>query len=219
MNSNFIRKFGVIAYKPAHDLQMALVDKVHKQAQGDVCLLLQHEPVFTLGRHASEEHVMVSQQILAKNSIDLVRTERGGEVTYHAPGQIVGYPILNLRRLQLSVVNYVAALEQVMLDVAAEFGITATRDRRNHGIWCGKQKLGSVGIAVRHGISYHGFALNVCPDMTPFCWINPCGLSGVPMTSMVELLGRRITVKEVETILAGHLNSMFSTRENRCAAC
>ena len=162
---------------------------------------------------------MVSPEKLAHNRIELVRTERGGQITFHAPGQIIGYPILDLRRLRLRVAEYVTALEQIMLDTVAEFGITATRDRRNHGIWCGDKKLGSVGIAVRHGISYHGFALNVCPDMTPFNWINPCGMAEVSMTSMVAELGRKITVQDVETVLIRHLDSCFSIPEACCADC
>ena len=219
MKNGFVKQLGIIAYGPAHDLQMTLVDRLHRREQEDVCLLLQHEPVFTLGRHASEEHIMVSPEKLAQNRIELVKTERGGQVTYHAPGQIIGYPIINLRRLKLRIADYVSALEQIMLDTVAEFGIAASRDKRNHGIWCGGKKLGSVGIAVRHGISYHGFALNVCPDMTPFNWINPCGMAEVSMTSMVEVLERKIAVQDVEAVLSRQIDSCFSIPEVFCATC
>ena len=218
MARGIVRQMGINPYTPVHDLQILLIDKLHRfEHEKDVCLLLQHEPVFTLGRHAKAHHLLMSPGQLKERGIELVHIERGGEVTYHGPGQIVCYPLLNLRRLKLRVVEYVDKLEQIMLDVVDHFGIAARRDERNHGIWYGNQKLGSVGIAVRHGISYHGMALNVSPDLTPFSWINPCGLSEVSMTSMAEILSNNDNkynlLAEVESIMARQVNAVFATSQ------
>jgi lipoyl synthase len=205
-----IEQLGLIPYGLAYDRQMQLLKKLHDgDRENDVCLVLEHPPVFTLGRNGSAEHVAVSETFLRERGIELVRIERGGEVTYHGPGQIVCYPIINLRRNKLSVVEFVKILEKIMLSVVRHFGIEANRDSRNHGIWLGDRKLGSVGIAVRHGISYHGLALNVTTDLEPFSWINPCGLTGVSMSSMENELQKSINIMEVESAVIEEISKAF----------
>ena len=197
-----IEQLGLIPYPMAYEHQMQLVKKLHEGDHGDdVCLIMEHPSVFTLGRNGSPENVTVSETFLRTHGIELIQIERGGEVTYHGPGQIVCYPIINLRRNNLSVVDFIHTLEQIMLGVVQRFGIEADRDTRNHGIWCGDHKLGSVGIAVRHGISYHGLALNVNIDLEPFSWMNPCGLTGVSMGSMESQLQQSLKIKEVESVM------------------
>ncbi len=210
-----VEQLGRVSYQSAHRRQMELVAQLHdNKGAGDVCMLLQHDPVFTLGRNAVPENVSVSESFLRARGMGLIRVERGGEVTFHGPGQIVCYLLVNLRRAGLAVVEFVRKLEQVMLDVVQRFGITAGRDSRNHGVWCGDQKLGSVGIAVRHGISYHGLALNVNIDLEPFGWINPCGLTGVSMGSMERECRRKLDIAEVERVMREVVAKAFAAKNS-----
>lgn len=204
-----VEQLGITPYRFAHDRQMELLKKLHDDQEENICLITEHQPVFTLGRNGSAENVTVSETFLKKHGVELIRIERGGEVTYHGPGQVVCYPIINLRKIGMSVVEYVHTLEQIMLNVVSFFGLKAGRDARNHGIWVGDRKLGSVGIAVRHGISYHGLALNVNPDLEPFSWVNPCGLKGVSMSSMERELQQPLDIKKVESVMIKEMNLAF----------
>ncbi len=207
---------GLIGYGEAHRRQLELVERLQRNsAEADTFLVLEHPPVFTLGRNGSPSHIVADQADLNQRQIEVVRVERGGEVTYHGPGQLVCYPIVNLKRRGLSVVDFVGLLESIMLSVVTRFGIEATTDPRNRGIWIGDRKLGSIGIAVRRSITFHGLALNVNTDLRPFSWINPCGLSGVSMTSMVEELGRQVDTAAVQELLVEQLEHTFAAdREN-----
>ncbi len=205
-----IEDCGTIPYRQAHDRQMELVEQLHRDERRDpCCLILEHPSVFTLGRNGSARHVGVEKSHLKERGIELVRVERGGEVTYHGPGQIVCYPIVSLRRVGLSVSEFVHNLEEIMLNLVRSHAIPAGRDPRNHGIWVENRKLGSIGIAIRHGITYHGLALNVNPDLEPFSWINPCGLSGVSMTSMERELGKSLAIKSIKEEMAGEIARVF----------
>lgn len=218
-----IRQMGMTPYGQAYAKQMELLACLHDGEQDDdVCLVLEHPQVFTIGRNGSSEHVSVTDSFLAARGIELIQIERGGEVTYHGPGQLVCYPLIHLRRHKLSIVDYVHKLEQIMLDVVHHFGIKANRDPRNHGIWLRDSKLGSIGIAVRHGITYHGLALNVNIDLEPFFWINPCGMTGVSMTSMKEESGQKLDIKEVKSVMVDELKGAFAApvqtrKKTRCA--
>jgi lipoyl(octanoyl) transferase len=162
-----------------------------------------------LGRRGNKEHLGVSETFLRERTIAVVPIERGGEITYHGPGQLVLYPIINLRQALLGVSNYVYLLEELMLRLAADFGVPASRDARNHGIWVGNSKLGSIGIAIRHGITFHGLALNVDLDLEPFSWINPCGLRDVGMTSLIQEGATACTMDRVKARLQHHLTEVF----------
>ena len=200
-----------MAYAEAYALQVDLVARRHQGTFAqDLILAVEHPPVFTLGRRGGREHLGVSEDFLKSRNIALVPIERGGDITYHGPGQQVLYPIIDLRRLRLSVVDYVRRLEEVMLRTAADFGITANRDCRNRGVWVGDSKMGSIGIALRHSITFHGLALNVNNDLTPFSWINPCGLLGVGTTSLARERGRDCPMDEVRTRMCGHLAEIFA---------
>jgi lipoate-protein ligase B len=174
-----------------------------------VVLLLEHPPVFTLGRRGGLDNLTVSRGFLDGANISIVQAERGGDITYHGPGQLVGYPIVHLWDAGLKVVDFVAGLEEVMLRVAADWGIPAVRSARNRGVWVGEAKLGSIGITVRRGVSFHGFALNVDVDLEPFCWINPCGLKGVGVVSMAQHLGRPVALRDVRRAARGHMADVF----------
>ncbi len=174
-------------YLDALTLQHALVEaRINKTLRTDIFLLLEHAPVFTLGRRGGYENLTVPEAWLKKRGIAVIPTERGGNITFHGPGQIVGYPIIDLRTAHLNVVGYVEKLEEIMIRTVRDYGISAGRDHRNRGVWVGGNKIGSVGITVRHGLSFHGFALNVDLSLDPFTWINPCGLQGVGVTSMAR---------------------------------
>ena len=155
----------------------------------DTVLFVEHPPVYTLGRRGGRENLVVSQDFLDEKGITIVQTDRGGNITYHGPGQAVLYPVVDLERNRLSVPEFVSGLEEIMKLTCREFGVPADRDERNHGIWVGNAKIGSVGISLKKGISIHGLALNINPDLTPFTWINPCGLANQAMTSIARETG------------------------------
>ncbi len=206
-----IEQLGLVPYQQAHDRQLQILEQLRMEPAGDdVCLLLEHAPVFTLGRNGVVEHISVSEEFLADQGTEIIRVERGGQVTWHGPGQLICYCIVNLRRRRLGVAAFVALLEDVMLATAERFSIQAGRDERNHGIWCGDRKMGSIGIAVRHGISFHGLALNVQPDLVPFSWINPCGMAGVQMTSMEKEMSGPVSMQAVRQVMARELERIFN---------
>jgi lipoyl(octanoyl) transferase len=210
---------GLMAYAEAYALQVELAARCHRGAiEHDLFLAVEHPPVFTLGRRGGREHLGVSEAFLKSRSIGLVPIERGGEITYHGPGQLVLYPILNLRRARLTVRDYVDRLEEIMLRLAADFGVIAGRDGRNHGIWVGNNKLGSIGIAIRHAITFHGLALNVNTDLEPFGWINPCGLRDIGMTSLAQERGADCAMAAVQSRLPHHLAQVFGVAVQTLAA-
>ena len=176
---------GMMDYQEALELQQQYVEE--KKActrKEDIIMVLEHPAVFTLGRRGGLENLVVSQAFLKKHGIPIVQTGRGGNITFHGPGQLVVYPIINLNRAGMGVADFVYMLEEVMIKTAANAGVTAHRSEINHGIWVKNRKLGSIGLSVTRGICFHGLALNVNPDLTPFSWINPCGLAGISMTSL-----------------------------------
>lgn len=175
----------------------------------DLLLVVVHPPVFTLGRRGGEDHLGVTEAFLAENGISLVRTERGGDITYHGPGQLVAYPIVGLEARRLGVADYVTLLEEAMIRTAADFGVTAERNPRNRGVWVGEKKLGSIGIAVQRGVSFHGLALNIDPRLEHFSWITPCGLAGVSMTSLAHETGREVSMAAASRSLTGYLATLF----------
>ena len=175
----------VTDYREIHRLQLDMVTARHAGVlDHDVVFILEHPPVFTIGRHGSNDHLIVENDFLEQKNIPVIRIERGGEITYHGPGQLVGYPIIDLKAGRISVKAHMNALEEIMILTAADFGVKAARSSINPGIWVDDRKLGSIGVAVRHGITFHGFALNVNLSLEPFAWVNPCGLEGVRMTSL-----------------------------------
>ena len=202
---------GLMDYRKAYDLQTRLVEmrRVGDLAH-DLFLITEHPSVYTLGKRGGREHLVVSDSFLEEHRIEIVPIERGGVITYHGPGQLVIYPIIHLKEAKRSVKDYVYALEEVMVQLALAAGVQTVRDERNHGVWVGNKKMGSVGIAIRHGVSFHGLALNVNPDMAPFSWINPCGLSGVSMTSLALESGRDITVSSLKGEIPATLEGVFN---------
>lgn len=198
------------AYPEALALQHRIVAaKKEGRLDEDVVLVLDHPPVFTLGRNGGRENLIVSEDFLAKRGIEVVQIERGGNITFHGPGQLVVYPILNLDRAGLGVRRYVAGLEEAMVRTAADWGIAATGDEANRGVWIEGRKLGSIGVAVTRGISFHGLAFNVNLSLEPFSWINPCGIENCRMTSLMAEVSRKIPFDEVRKALSAHMAAVI----------
>jgi lipoate-protein ligase B len=213
VQESYLLDLGITPYQEAHDLQTRLVVARKEGAlDRDLFICLQHTPVFTLGRRGGRENLRVPEEFLKTQGIDIVHVERGGDITYHGPGQLVLYPILDLRKAGLGVVDFVTALEEVMIRTATEWGIGAERNALNRGVWVGVQKLGSIGIAVRRGISFHGLAFNVNTSLEHFGWIHPCGLHGISVVSMERILGMPVPLDEVRGSLLRQVASVFGSK-------
>jgi len=188
----WIADLKVIDFQEAYNLQQQISEaKTARFFNPDVILVLEHLPVFTLGKRGGSENLKVDTSFLQARGIPIVPTRRGGNITYHGPGQVIIYPIVDLARARMGVADFVSLLEETMITTCRAFDINAGRNPKNHGIWVGENKIGSIGLSVKHGVCHHGLALNVNLDMEPFTWINPCGLAGVSMTSMARELENR----------------------------
>ncbi len=185
-----------------------LADTIAGQSE-DTLILVEHRPVFTFGNRSDPANLKVNKRFLEARNIGLVKTRRGGGITYHGPGQIVAYPIVSLKEHNLSIPDYVNLLEEVMLQTANTFGIKAHRSQKNRGVWCGQRKLGSIGIGMKRWVSYHGLALNTNMDLAPFSWINPCGLKGTAITSLAEETPQNVSVRKVKATLLEAFKNVF----------
>lgn len=203
---------GTIGYQEAWDLQHRIHEAKQAGLSADVLLLLEHPHVFTLGKNARKENILVSETILRDQGIDCVSIERGGDVTYHGPGQLLGYPIFFLEALKLRVVDFVNKLEEVMIRVLASYGLPAQRSALNRGVWVKEAKLGFVGIAVRRGITLHGFALNIAPKLSYYEMIHSCGLKGVRIVSLSSLLRRSLPMEEVKKRTIDSFEEVFDLK-------
>jgi lipoate-protein ligase B len=200
-----------VEYQEAWDLQQSLV-AARKTGiiPRDIVLFLEHQPVFTLGRRGGLDNLAVPLDFLENEGIPIIHVERGGDITFHGPGQLVIYPIIDLRAAGLGVDDYVTALEEVMIRTADDFQVRAERNRKNRGVWVGNNKLGSIGVAIRRGVSFHGLALNVTTSLVPFSWIHPCGLSDIGMTSLSHELSREVSMDQVRASARHNLESVFA---------
>ena len=208
----YLAGHAVLPYEEALDLQRRVVARKIETTFPDTLLLLEHPAVITLGRRGRMENVRVSEEHLRREKIDIVHVERGGDVTYHGPGQIVGYPIFDLDHYGKDLVSFVSSLEEVLIRVCRDMGIRAGRRSVNRGVWVEEKKIASIGLAVRRWISFHGFALNWAPDMEHFRFITPCGLTGVEMTSMVEVLGTTPDPGRLREAICRHFEEIFRIR-------
>ena len=175
----------------------------------DTLVLVEHEPVITLGRHGDPANLLLPKEQLAVRGVDLHRIERGGDITYHGPGQLVGYPILNLRQRGVSVRDLMRGLEEALIKAMARWGIAAGRIEGLTGVWHEQGKLAAIGVAVQGGVSFHGFALNVDPDLSHFQLIVPCGIVGKPVTSMAHVLRQSLQLDEVYPVCVQELQRQF----------
>ena len=205
-----LRRFGRVFYPAGLRLQKALADYVNQEGRPDQLVILEHDPVFTLGRNATPADIHMSDDFLAAQGVSVHRTDRGGEVTYHGPGQIVVYPICNLRGGREDVGRLVRGLEEAMLRAAADFGVSAQRLKGAPGVWVetprGLEKLGAIGLHLSRWISTHGIAFNVRPNLDHFRWITPCGFTDKGVCSLASLLGEGApTWDEAADRLQAHL--------------
>ena len=204
-----VRHLGRVPYAEGLQIQEQLVAERQAGRIVDVLLLLEHEPVFTMGRNARAENVLLSSEALRSRGFEIVETGRGGDVTYHGPGQVVGYPILELPTDRRDVHRYVRDLEEVMIRACADYGVTAGRIKGMTGTWVGTEKVGAIGVRIARWVTSHGFALNVTNDLAPFALIVPCGIRGLGVTSLSRLLGREVAVDEAAARLAEHVAAVF----------
>ena len=204
---------GLVGYAEAYALQKRIVAARKTEAIGDVLLLCEHPHVITQGRNGKREHLLVSEHVLRQKGMEYYETSRGGDITYHGPGQIVGYPILNLGAIRRDVVWYVRTLEEAMIQATAEFGIKAERVAGKTGIWVRigntEEKLAAIGVHISRWVTSHGFAYNVATDLRNFDLIVPCGIADRKATSLEKLLGRSVEEKEVSPRIAKHLGELL----------
>jgi lipoyl(octanoyl) transferase len=204
---------GLIGYAEAWALQKRVVAARKVTAIEDMLLLCEHPHVITQGRNGKREHLLASEQVLRQKGVEFHATDRGGDITYHGPGQIVGYPILNLGAIRRDVVWYVRMLEEAMIQATAEFGITAGRVAGKTGIWVQsgntEEKLAAIGVHISRWVTSHGFAYNASTDLRYFDLIVPCGIADRKATSLEKLLGRGIEEREVAPRITKHLGEVF----------
>ena len=204
-----VRRLGRISYSRGLELQQRLVAERQAGSIPDQLLLLEHDPVFTLGRNARAENVLFPAEALRDVGFEVYDTGRGGDVTYHGPGQVVGYPILELPLDRRDVHRYVRDLEEVMIRACADYGVEAGRVEGLTGAWVGRDKIGAIGVRIARWVTSHGFAFNVATDLSAFDLIVPCGIRGRGVTSLERLLGQAVAIDEVMDRLAAHFAAVF----------
>ena len=195
--------WGTIDYRQAWDLQVELSQAVHDGKQPNTLLLLEHPHVYTQGRLSQQEHLLLSKNQLDERGIDLVETDRGGQITYHGPGQLVAYPVVNLRDWG-GPLRYVRTLEQIIIESLSSFGIAAGLVEGLTGVWVGGQKISAIGVKISRGVAHHGFSINVNNDLSYFDHIVPCGITDRRVTSMQQIVGDVIDPAAVRYSVAYH---------------
>jgi lipoyl(octanoyl) transferase len=216
-----VRRLGLMAYEEALALQRALVAERQQDKVGDLLLLVEHPHVLTLGTRGDggHGHILVTAEHLASRGVSIHETGRGGDITYHGPGQLVGYPIIDLKPDRCDVHRYVRDLEEVLIYTAADYGIAANRVAGLSGAWVGGDKLAAIGVRIARWVTSHGFALNVATDLDYFTLIVPCGLADRGVTSLERLLGRPVDRDEVASRLVVHFCAVFDrVTETRASA-
>lgn len=213
MDGYFV-SLGKMAYHEAWDIQRLVGEAVRTGRLQDTVLFVEHPPVYTVGRGArgSRDNLLWTPEILQREGIDVVEVDRGGDITYHGPGQLVGYPIVDLTRRGRDLHRYLRALEQAIIDTLRDFGIESERQPPHTGVWVGQDKVAAIGVKASRWVTQHGFALNVAPNLDHFLGIVPCGIRDKGVTSMANLLKRPVTLDEVLPALSNHLaNSLELT--------
>ena len=204
-----ILDLGLSPFKEVWDLQKELVKKRQNGQIKDTLILAEHEPVYTLGKNANENHILQN----SPRDVKTYQIERGGDVTFHGPGQLVGYPIIDLHNYNKSISCYMRSLEQLIIDTLAEFRVTAERKDGLTGVWVGDEKIAALGVRVTRWITMHGFALNVSPDLTYYSGIIPCGIFEYGVTSMAKQLTDQVAVDSVKQVLIEKFMNQFQTAE------
>ncbi len=211
----YIIDLGLMDYGQAWDLQHHLWSRRVEGTVPDMLLFVEHPHVITLGRRGNRSHLLASPELLKEKGVSIFHVERGGDVTYHGPGQMIVYPILHLKDYGYRVVRYVEQLEEVIIRVLRDFGIEGKRDVLNRGVWVKKDKIASIGVAIKRWVSFHGLALNYRTDLSYFDLINPCGLEGVKVTSMEKILGTKILRDHLYQRMVFHFEEIFEKQWKR----
>ncbi len=195
---------SVISFSKMHNIQLNRQKLRSENRVDDIIYIVEHFPVYTLGRRSGIKNLIFD------NGIEIVKTDRGGDITYHGPGQVIVYPVIDIKKLKIGIKEYIYRLEQLVIDLCSSFGVVTTREEINHGVWYNGSKIASVGVRVNSGITIHGIAVNIDNDLTPFNDINPCGLKGVKVTSLKEILDRGISIMEVKKNIESDIKKLFS---------
>lgn len=206
----YLLQLPISDYRQVLNLQLEVIARqAREERPAPILILAEHLPVFTLGKQGGKDHLKVSEQFLAAQGIKLIQVKRGGFITYHGPGQLVAYLLGQLKSLKITVPGFIDGLEQVMLLTASDYGVAARRDRERRGLWVGPRKLGSLGIAIKRGITHHGLALNISLDLAPFSWINACGLAGTKATSLAQETGRPLAMPAAAQKIIANFQTVF----------
>ena len=205
-----IMDWGRIDYSAAYEKQLARVTARKQDQCSDALIFVEHKPVFTMGRRkGADQHLIWDERQLSEQGITLIQSNRGGDITYHGPGQIVGYPVLSLREKR-DLHAYLRDLEEVIIRTLRHFDLDSTRREGKTGIWLGTRKICAIGVAIKSWVTYHGFALNVSPNLGHFAGIVPCGITDGTVTSMEVELGKRIAPEKVKAALAVEFGEVFA---------
>ncbi len=211
-----VQRLGLVEYTEAWAEQRRLVEACREDSEARL-LLLEHPPTYTFGARGRQEHLLLGDQALAGLGAAVLRTNRGGDVTFHGPGQLVGYPIVDLRRWGQGPSWYVRSLEAVLIEALSAFGIAGRQEPGRPGVWAGDAKIAAIGVRVSRGVTSHGFALNVDPDLRYFAYIIPCGLPDVSVTSMGQVLGRAPETAAVMDAVIEAFGHVFELRMDEAA--
>jgi lipoyl(octanoyl) transferase len=214
-----VRRLGTLGYRDALALQQRLVEERRAGLMPDLLLLLEHPPVITLGVRGDggRSHIVATGERLATLGVEVSETGRGGDVTYHGPGQVVGYPIFDLRPDRCDVHRYVRDIEDVMIRTCADYGVVARRIAGLTGAWVGDRKIGAIGVRISRWITSHGFAFNVNTDLDAFRLIVPCGIADRGVTSLEDVLGRQVPLDQVGDVLSHHFGAVFDRQVTAAA--
>ena len=208
-DTGWIVNLGHAQYHEVLDLQRELVKLRQRHRIPDTLLLVEHEPVITLGRRGNTANILSTVEDLLSQGIQIHQAERGGDVTYHGPGQLVAYPIIHLTQREISIRTYVHMLEETIILTLDDFDIRAGREPQHRGVWVGDLKVAALGVAIRRWVTFHGFSLNVSPNLDHYCHINPCELGHQQVTSMASLLGEPVSMAEVTKKLLSNFIELF----------
>lgn len=225
MHELWVRHLGLMSYGPALELQrQAAAARISGEIPEDLLLLVEHPPVVTMGRSAKEQHLLAGPELLAARGVELFEVERGGDVTFHGPGQLVGYPIIDLKRHRKDLHWYLRQIEETLIQTLAAFGISGARNEGLTGVWTHGRKIASIGVHARDWVTWHGFALNVTTDLSYFDLMVPCGIRSVTMTSIAKETGRPdVALAEVSSAVVDAFARVFGlalvTEPSRLASC
>ncbi len=214
----WVVRLGKTEYEEALNLQQDLRERRIAKTLPNLLLLTSHPPVYTLGKRDCRSDFLSPPELIEKEGIGVVQTNRGGKITYHGPGQVVGYFIADLRELRMGIPAFVRAVEELLIRVLEGFGIRGERDSEHPGVWAKEGKIAALGLHIDRGVTLHGFALNVNPSLDHYRHIIPCGIPGRPVSSMEKELGKSVKIGEVEEQIEGRMVEIFQTEVKRIDA-